>query len=122
LEAGVEIVAQPPGKKLQALTLLSGGEKALTAVALLVAIFQYRPSPFCFMDEVDAPLDEINTERFCKLLMELSKKAQIIMITHSRKSLEAAEIFYGVTMPEPGISRLISFELPQKEEEAKLTA
>jgi len=111
LETGIIINAQPPGKKLQSLSLLSGGEKTLTAIALLVAVFFYRPSPFCFMDEVDAALDEVNTDRFCNLLREIAENAQIIMVTHSRKSIEAADVFYGVTMSDPGISKLISLQL-----------
>jgi len=107
LEAGVEIVAQPPGKRLQKLALLSGGEKALTAVALLVSLFRYRPSPFCVLDEVDAPLDEANVERFTKLLQELRTDTQFILITHNRKSMEAADLLYGVTMEEPGVSKIL---------------
>ncbi|MEE9291431.1 MAG: hypothetical protein V3U83_00740, partial [Acidobacteriota bacterium] len=101
LEAGIEIVAQPPGKRLQSLALLSGGERALTAVALLFALFRYRPSPFCVLDEVDAPLDEANVERFTKLLQEMRDDTQFILITHNRKSMEAADLLYGVTMEEP---------------------
>ncbi|HEV8201118.1 MAG TPA: chromosome segregation protein SMC [Candidatus Polarisedimenticolia bacterium] len=107
LEAGVEIAAQPPGKRLQSLALLSGGEKALTAVALLFSLFRYRPSPFCVLDEVDAPLDEANVERFTKLLRELTDDTQFIMITHNRKSMEAANLLYGVTMEEPGVSKVL---------------
>jgi chromosome segregation protein len=107
LEAGIEIAAQPPGKRLQSLALLSGGEKALTAVALLFAMFRYRPSPFCVLDEVDAPLDEANVERFTKLLRDLTDDTQFILITHNRKSMEAANLLYGVTMEEPGISKVL---------------
>ncbi|MEK7283395.1 MAG: AAA family ATPase, partial [Acidobacteriota bacterium] len=107
LEAGVEVVAQPPGKRLQKIGLLSGGEKALTAVALLVSLFRYRPSPFCVLDEVDAPLDEANVERFTKLLQELRTDTQFILITHNRKSMEAADLLYGVTMEEPGVSKIL---------------
>ena len=107
LEAGVEIVAQPPGKRLQKLALLSGGEKALTAVALLVSLFRYRPSPFCILDEVDAPLDEANIERFTRLLQQLRTDTQFILITHNRKSMEAADLLYGVTMEEPGVSKIL---------------
>jgi chromosome segregation protein len=107
LEAGIEIAAQPPGKRLQSLALLSGGEKALTAVALLFAMFRYRPSPFCVLDEVDAPLDEANVERFTKLLRDLTDDTQFILITHNRKSMEAANLLYGVTMEEPGVSKVL---------------
>jgi chromosome segregation protein len=107
LEAGIEIAAQPPGKRLQALSLLSGGEKALTAVALLFSLFRYRPSPFCVLDEVDAPLDEANVERFTDLLKVLRQETQFILITHNRKSMEAADLLYGVTMEEPGVSKVL---------------
>ena len=107
LEAGIEIVAQPPGKRLQKIALLSGGEKALTAVALLVSLFRYRPSPFCILDEVDAPLDEANVERFTRLLQQLRTDTQFILITHNRKSMEAADLLYGVTMEEPGVSKIL---------------
>ena len=107
LEAGIEIAAQPPGKRLQALSLLSGGEKALTAVALLFSLFRYRPSPFCVLDEVDAPLDEANVERFTRLLHALRQETQFILITHNRKSMEAADLLYGVTMEEPGVSKVL---------------
>jgi len=107
LEAGIEIAAQPPGKRLQSIALLSGGEKALTAVALLFALFRYRPSPFCVLDEVDAPLDEANVERFTRLLRGLREETQFIFITHNRKSMEAADLLYGVTMEEPGVSKVL---------------
>jgi chromosome segregation protein len=107
LEAGIDIAAQPPGKRLQSLALLSGGEKALTAVALLFALFRYRPSPFCVLDEVDAPLDEANVERFTRLLRDQTSETQFILITHNRKSMEAANLLYGVTMEEPGVSKVL---------------
>src|SRR6185436_17497513 len=108
LESGIELVAQPPGKKNQSIALLSGGERALTALALLFAIFRYKPSPFCILDEVDAPLDEVNTERFVRLVRDMSRDTQFIVITHSRRTMEAAEALYGVTMEEAGCSRLVS--------------
>jgi chromosome segregation protein len=107
-ESGIDVVAQPPGKKLQNVLLLSGGEKALAALALLVGIFQYTPSPFCILDEVDAPLDEANIARFTELVREMSVQTQFILITHSKKTMSIAPVLYGVTMQEPGISKLVS--------------
>ncbi|MDO8684522.1 MAG: chromosome segregation protein SMC [Armatimonadota bacterium] len=115
LETGIEIIVQPPGKTLQNLTLLSGGEKALTAAALLFALMKVKPSPFCVMDEVDAPLDESNVERFADLLKEFSENTQFIVITHNRATMEASDTLYGVTMEEPGISKLISVMMGSKE-------
>jgi chromosome segregation protein len=111
LESGIDIIAQPPGKKLQNVLLLSGGEKAMTAISLLFAIFRYRPSPFCLLDEVDAPLDDANIGRFLTMLRELRDTTQFIIITHSRKTMEMADQLYGVTMEEPGISKLVSVSL-----------
>jgi chromosome segregation protein len=111
LECGIEITASPPGKRLQSITLLSGGEKAMTAVALLFALFRYRPSPFCVLDEVDAPLDEANVGRFTRMLRDLTPETQFIVITHNRRSMEAADLLYGVTMEEPGISKVVSMRL-----------
>ncbi|MDX1584563.1 MAG: chromosome segregation protein SMC, partial [Thermoanaerobaculia bacterium] len=108
LESGIELIAQPPGKKTQSITLLSGGERALTALALLFAIFRYKPSPFCILDEVDAPLDEVNNERFVRLLREMTGETQFIIITHSKRTMEAADVLYGVTMEEAGCSKLVS--------------
>jgi chromosome segregation protein len=108
LESGIELVAQPPGKRNQSIALLSGGERALIAIALLFAIFRYKPSPFCILDEVDAPLDEVNTERFVRLVRDMSHDTQFIIITHSRRTMEEADILYGVTMEEAGCSRLVS--------------
>ncbi len=113
LEAGIEISAQPPGKKLHMLLALSGGEKALTAIALLFAIFQYKPSPFCLMDEVDAPLDETNTDRFIKLLEAYSVRTQFILITHNVKTMQAASTLYGITMQERGVSKVVSVKLAE---------
>jgi chromosome segregation protein len=111
LELGVELMAQPRGKRLQAVTLMSGGEKALTGLALLFAIFYHRPSPFCVLDEVDAPLDDANIHRFLRVLRELTSQTQFIVITHNRKTMDAADVLYGVTMEEPGLSRLVSVRL-----------
>ena len=107
-ESGIDIVCSPPGKRLQNVLLLSGGEKALAAVALLMAIFRYQPSPFCVMDEVDAPLDEANIGRLTRLIAEMSVNTQFVVITHSKRTMEAAQALYGVTMQEPGVSRLVS--------------
>ena len=109
------IVAQPPGKRNQSIALLSGGERALTAIALLFAIFRYKPSPFCILDEVDAPLDEVNTERFVRLVRDMSRDTQFIVITHSRRTMEAADVLYGVTMEEAGCSRLVSVNFAEVE-------
>ncbi|TDI41571.1 MAG: hypothetical protein E2P00_07170, partial [Acidobacteria bacterium] len=111
LESGIEIIAQPPGKRTRNINLLSGGEKALSAIALLFAIFKYRPSPFCLLDEADAALDEANVERFARLLKSYSGETQFILITHNRTSMEVADRMYGVTMEEPGISQTVSLEL-----------
>jgi chromosome segregation protein len=110
LSAGVDIVAQPPGKKLQNINLLSGGEKALTAISLIFAIFLVKPSPFCFLDEVDAPLDDVNVVRFNRLITSLSYDSQFILITHNKKTMEIGDLLYGVTMEEPGISKTVSVE------------
>ena len=107
-ECGLEMVAQPPGKRLQNVLLLSGGEKALTALALLVAVFRYQPSPFCILDEVDAPLDESNVVRFTKLVAQMGQQTQFLVVTHNRRTMEMAEVLYGVTMQEPGVSKLVS--------------
>ncbi len=108
LEAGIEIAAQPPGKRLQNILLLSGGEKAMTAIALVLAIFKYRPSPFCLLDEVDAPLDDANVGRFVNKIAEMSEKTQFIVITHNKRTMEAARALYGVTMQEAGVSKIVS--------------
>lgn len=107
-EQGIDIIAQPPGKRLQNVMLLSGGEKALTAVSLLIAIFRYTPSPFCILDEVDAPLDETNVGRFNRMLQDMSGQTQFVIITHNRRTMEMAPVLYGVTMQEPGVSKLVS--------------
>ncbi len=113
LECGIEIMAQPPGKRLTNVQLLSGGEKALSAIALLFAVFRYQPAPFCLLDEVDAPLDDSNVGRFTKMLHEYSDHTQFIIVTHNKISMEAADLMYGVTMEEPGISRLVSMRLQE---------
>ncbi len=116
-ESGLEIVASPPGKKLQSVLLLSGGEKALTALALLVGIFQFQPSPFCVLDEVDAALDETNVGRLADLLHSLSKETQFLLVTHSKRMMHAADMIYGVTMQEPGVSKVISVKLSGQEQQ-----
>ena len=115
LESGIDIIAQPQGKKLQSISLLSGGEKALTAIALLFAFFMVKPSPICILDEVDAPLDESNVTRFIGLIKEFSANSQFLMITHNKRTMEAADILYGVTMEEFGISKIISIRLHKQE-------
>jgi chromosome segregation protein len=107
-ETGIDIVASPPGKRLQNVLLLSGGEKAMTALALLIAIFRYQPSPFCILDEVDAPLDEANVGRFTRLISDMSAQTQFIVVTHNRKTMETGSVLYGVTMQEPGVSKIVS--------------
>ncbi|MBC7397658.1 MAG: hypothetical protein H7333_09470 [Bdellovibrionales bacterium] len=111
LEAGVDILAQPPGKKISNMTLLSGGEKALTAISLIFAIFMVKPSPFCILDEVDAPLDDSNIGKFNALVREMSAKSQFILVTHNKKTMELNDTLYGVTMEEPGVSRMVSIQL-----------
>ena len=116
-ESGIDIVASPPGKKMQNVLLLSGGEKALTALALLVGIFQFAPAPFCILDEVDAPLDEANVARFGELVREMSVETQFIVITHSKKTMSLAPVMYGVTMQEPGVSRIVSVRFGAEHEQ-----
>ncbi|MBM3771669.1 MAG: chromosome segregation protein SMC [Acidimicrobiia bacterium] len=111
LESGIEIIAQPPGKRLQSVQLLSGGEKALTAISLMFSLFKYKPSPFCLLDEIDAPLDDANIGRFVEMLRGMQHHTQFILITHHRKTMEIADRLYGVTMEEPGVSKLISVQM-----------
>ncbi len=113
LDAGIEIDAQPPGKKLQSLFLLSGGERALTVIALLFALLTYKPAPFCILDEIDAPLDDANIQRFANFLREYSARTQFIMITHRKGTMESADVMYGVTMQESGVSKLLSVKISQ---------
>jgi chromosome segregation protein len=111
LESGVLVEVQPPGKKLSHMGLLSGGEKALVAMALLFAIYLIKPSPFCLLDEVDAPLDEANIDRFNNLLREIKKYSQILIVTHNRRSMEIVDSLFGVTMENAGISKMVSVKL-----------
>lgn len=115
-ESGIDIIASPPGKKLQNILLLSGGEKALTALSLLVGIFQFQPAPFCILDEVDAPLDETNVGRFAKLIQEMSATTQFVVITHSKRTMAQADVIFGVTMQEPGVSKIVSVNLSTRRE------
>ena len=108
LETGVEIIVRPPGKRLDTVSLLSGGEKALVAVSLIFSLFLIKPTPFCILDEVDAPLDDANVGRFNELVREMSAHSQFIVITHNKRTMEAADVLYGVTMQEPGVSKVIS--------------
>lgn len=110
-ESGIDIIASPPGKKLQNVLLLSGGEKTLTALSLLVGIFQFQPAPFCVLDEVDAPLDETNVGRFARLIADMSQNTQFVVITHSKRTMEQADAMFGVTMQEPGVSKIVSVSL-----------
>ncbi len=113
LETGVEIFAQPPGKRLGSLDLLSGGEKAMTAIGLIFALFLHKPSPFCVLDEVDAPLDEANIGRFARIVSEMCERSQFLVITHNKRTMEICDTLYGVTMPEPGVTRMVSVDLSQ---------
>jgi chromosome segregation protein len=111
LESGIEIIAKPPGKKLQNLMLLSGGERALTAIALLFAILKMKPAPFCVLDEIDAALDDANVDRYASFLKEFAQETQFIIVTHRKGTMEAADCLYGVSMEDSGISKLLSVKL-----------
>ncbi|NTV90343.1 MAG: AAA family ATPase, partial [Clostridiales bacterium] len=114
LESGIEIEVQPPGKKLQNMMLLSGGERAFTAIALLFSILKLRPAPFCILDEIEAALDDANVYRFAEYLRKYSEETQFIMITHRKGTMEGSDMLYGVTMPEHGISRIVSMKMGEK--------
>jgi len=115
LETGIDILAQPPGKKLSSIELMSGGEKALTAVSLIFAIFQIKPSPFCILDEVDAPLDEANVARYNETIRSMTDRSQFILITHIKRTMQMVDVLFGVTMQESGVSRLVSVKLNKGE-------
>ena len=112
-QGGVELEAQPPGKRVEALSMLSGGERALTAIALLFAVLEVNPAPFCVLDEVDAALDEANVDRFVAALKELAKRTQFVVITHNRRTIEQADAIYGITMGEDSVSRVLSVRLAE---------
>ena len=111
LDSGVQVMAQPPGKKNATIHLLSGGEKALTATALVFSMFQLNPAPFCLLDEVDAPLDDSNTERFCNMVKRMSKNTQFLFISHNKIAMEMAQQLIGVTMQEQGVSRIVAVDM-----------
>jgi len=113
LDTGVGVMARPPGKRNSTIALLSGGEKALTAVSLLFAFFELNPAPFCVLDEVDAPMDDANVERYAGVLKQLSEKTQLLFITHNKITMEVADILLGVTMAEPGVSRLVAVDVAE---------
>jgi len=113
LDAGVQVMAQPPGKRNTTIHLLSGGEKALTAIALVFALFQLNPAPFCLLDEVDAPLDDTNTGRFCDLVRRMSAQTQFLFISHNKITMEMAGQLVGVTMPESGVSRVVAVDIEE---------
>jgi chromosome segregation protein len=113
LDSGVQVVAQPPGKRNTSIHLLSGGEKALTAISLVFSLFQLNPAPFCLLDEVDAPLDDPNTERFCKMVREMSAVTQFLFISHNKITMEMASQLVGITMPEAGVSRVVAVDISE---------
>ena len=116
LEADLKIWAKPPGKKPHSIDMLSGGEKTLTAIALLFAIYLVKPSPFCILDEVDAPLDDSNVDRFVNLIKKFSNNTQFLIVTHNKKTMEAADYLYGITQQEEGVSKVVSVELKRNPE------
>ena len=113
LETGVTVMARPPGKRNSSIHLLSGGEKAMTAVSLLFSLFQLNPAPFCMLDEIDAPLDDANVGRFCEVVNEMSNDIQFIMVTHNKTTMEMTNQLMGVTMMEPGVSRLVTVDIDE---------
>ena len=122
LEAGIEIVAKPPGKKMQSIQLLSGGEKCLTAMALLFAIFEVKPAPFCLLDEIDAPLDDANVERFMRLVKQYEERSQFLIVTHNKETMSAADTLFGVSMEEKGVSRVLAVEFCDGEAKVQLSS
>jgi len=118
LECGIDIVARPPGKQLQNISLLSGGEQTMTAVSLLFSIYQVKPSPFCVLDELDAPLDESNINRFLRVLQRFLVHSQFIIITHNKRTIGMADVLYGVTMQEQGVSKIVSVKFHKADETA----
>jgi chromosome segregation protein len=118
LECGIEIIARPPGKRLQNVSLLSGGERTMTAVALLFAIYMIKPSPFCLLDELDAALDDANIGRFVHVLQDFLKHSQFVVITHNRQTIGASNVLYGVTMAEKGVSRIVAMKFKDRHPEA----
>jgi chromosome segregation protein len=116
LETGVEIIAQPPGKKPQLLSLLSGGERALTAIAILFALLRVKPSPFCILDEIEASLDDSNVQRFAQYIHRLSDSTQFVVISHRKGTMESADVLYGITMEECGVSKLISVQFDERQD------
>jgi chromosome segregation protein len=113
LDCGVQVIAQPPGKRNTSIHLLSGGEKALTAISLVFALFQLNPAPFCLLDEVDAPLDDPNTDRFCRMVQDMARDTQFLFISHNKITMEIASQLVGITMPEPGISRVVAVDIAE---------
>jgi chromosome segregation protein len=113
LDSGVQVVARPPGKRNTSIHLLSGGEKALTAISLVFALFQLNPAPFCLLDEVDAPLDDPNTDRFCRMVQDMARQTQFLFISHNKITMEMANQLVGITMPEPGISRIVAVDIAE---------
>jgi chromosome segregation protein len=122
LDAGIEIIAKPPGKETRSISLLSGGEKSMTALALLFSVFRSKPSPFCFLDEVDAALDEANNERFNMLVREFQQQSQFVIITHAKRTMSIADVLFGITMQTRGVSKKISVRFGEYEDEPAAVA